>query len=128
MVASSSIILSADHPFHRIPDRLPAILNVEEQKALRRMLHDKLMYWNFVTTRKCIADYFFLAEYCACVSEYVGTCDRCKFIKPLSSYQTAQRVDVLRIFHIFSMVFAGSFPAAMYGNHFMVIAVAHLSC
>jgi len=61
------------------------------------------------------------------VIAYVRSCKGCQFATPLPHYRSSLYFPLTNIFSVFSIDFAGPFPASSGGNRFILVCVEHLT-
>ena len=61
------------------------------------------------------------------MTDYVKSCDGCEKARPIPKYKNTLRLPISSLFDVFSIDFAGPFPATSSGNRFVRVAVEHLT-
>ena len=113
--------------FRRTIHGLRVVVPLCDREKVLKGFCDDIGHWDLKTTRQFVTERYWWPTVYTGVRDYVKSCDGCQKARPIPKYKTTLRHPISSLFDVFSIDFAGPFPATSSGNRFVLVAVEHLT-
>ena len=102
------------------------VLIPDREKVLKGFDND-IGHWDLKTTRQFVTERYRWPTVYKDLTDYVKSCDGCQNARPIRKYKNTLGLPISSLYVVFSIDFAGPFPATSSGNRFVLGAVEHLT-
>lgn len=94
----------------RSRDGLKTVAPEHNLKAVLKLFHDSVGYWDLRVPGQLISERFWWPSMQRDVTEYIFTCNSCQRMRPATKYVTTLCRPLTSLFDAFSVYIAGPFP------------------
>ena len=113
--------------FRRTVHGLRVVVPTSDREKVLKCFHDDISHWDLKTTRQFVTERYLWPTVYRDVRDYVKSSEGCQKARPIPKYRNTLRLPISSLFSVFSIEFAGPFPATSSGNRTMLAAVKHLT-
>lgn len=117
-----------DSKLFRVTPSGPRLVALRDNRPqILKAFHNYLVHWDMHTTRKLVISRFWWLVLHAEDSEFLRSCKRCQYDKPLTSYRTRSYLPFSGPISVISIDFFGPLPKSSRHNRYILVCVEHLT-